>query len=237
VQSIESNLVALNARIAEACRLANRDPASVTLIGVSKTKPLAAVREAAASGVRHMGENYLDEAIAKIDGSRDLDLTWHFIGRIQSNKSRLIAQYFDWVHTVDRLKIARRLNDQCPPGKRLNTLIQVNIDDDPAKGGIAAALAPELLAQMSALPNLQVRGLMAILAQNSDPGASYQSMAQLFTALRRNLEGDQKLTWDTLSLGMTADLEQAIDAGSTHVRIGTALFGARDRQAMGAQQT
>ena len=235
MQSIESNLVALNARITAACRLADRDLASVTLIGVSKTKPLTAVREAGALGVRHMGENYLDEAMAKIDGSQDLDLTWHFIGRMQSNKCRLIAQYFDWVHTVDRQKIARRLNDQCPPGKRLNTLIQVNIDDDPAKGGVSAAQAPELLRQMSALPNLAARGLMAILATNTDPGASYESMAQLFAALRRDLEGEQKLTWDTLSLGMTADLEQAIAAGSTHVRIGTALFGSRDPHAVSAQ--
>ena len=227
-QDIQGNLVALERRVSDACIAVGRAPGSVTLIGVSKTKPLAAVREAAALGIQHLGENYLDEAIDKIQATQDLDLTWHFIGRIQSNKTRDIAQNFDWVQTVDRVKIARRLHDQCPPGKRLNVLLQINIDEDPAKAGVLAADAWQLLKALKALPNLQPRGLMTILAQHADPGASYNLVAQLFSTLGDRLADEAALCWDTLSMGMTGDLEQAIAAGATHIRIGTALFGARD---------
>ena len=129
-RNIQGNLVVLERRISDACAAAERARGSVTLIGVSKTKPLSAVREAAALGIRQLGENYLDEAIGKIQATQDLDLTWHFIGRIQSNKTKDIAENFDWVQTVDRIKIARRLHNQCPAGKRLNVLIQINIDED-----------------------------------------------------------------------------------------------------------
>ena len=227
MQSIESNLRALNDRITRACEAVDRDPAEVTLIGVSKTKPAAAVRTAANLGVCQLGENYLDEAIVKIEATRDLDLVWHYIGRIQSNKTRTIAELFDWVHTLDRSKIAQRLNDQCPADKKLNVLIQINIDADPAKGGVSMVEASTLLTQICHLPNLRARGLMTILAQDSNPRVSYQSMAQLFTTLGAQLDAQQTLGWDTLSMGMTGDLEAAIAAGATHVRIGRALFGER----------
>jgi PLP dependent protein len=228
VQNIQSNLVALNARIDAACEAAGRTRESVTLIGVSKTKPASDVRTAAGLGLREFGENYLDEAIAKIDATQDLDLIWHYIGRIQSNKTKDIATHFDWVHTVDRNKIAQRLNNQCPKDKILNVLLQINIDADPAKGGVPANAAADLLATIVKLPHLRPRGLMTILSQTSDPGAGYNSMAQLFADLSQSLDADSSRSWDTLSMGMTGDLEQAIAAGATHIRIGTALFGARN---------
>ena len=228
MQSLEDNQKHLEARICAACTAAGRPRADVTLIGVSKTKPIAAVKAAAALGITDLGENYLDEAVTKIEACAELGVTWHFIGRIQSNKTRTIAQHFDWVHTIDRYKIAQRLNDQCPPDKTLNVLVQVNIDADPAKGGASTDGVQALINSITALPKLRVRGLMTILARDTDPGAGYRSMAQLFEQLRLELDSQHQPLWDTLSMGMTADLEQAIAAGSTHIRIGTALFGARD---------
>lgn len=228
VQSIKTNLEALRVRIEKACSVAGRDPQEVTLIAVSKTKPGSSVREAARLGLLHFGENYLDEAVEKIADSADLHLTWHFIGRIQSNKTRTIAEQFDWVHTLDRFKIARRLNEQCPAGKQLNVLLQINIDNDPAKAGVSADVASELLAEISTLHALRPRGLMTILSQQADPVASYQSMAQLSTRLAEQLSANQLEDWGTLSMGMSADLDAAVFAGATHIRIGTALFGARD---------
>ena len=228
MQSIKTNLDALQARMEKACSVADRDPRDVTLIAVSKTKPSSAVREAAGLGLIHFGENYLDEAITKISDSADLNLTWHFIGRIQSNKTRIIAEQFDWVHTLDRFKIARRLNEQCPAGKQLNVLLQINIDKDPAKAGVTADEAGQLLAEISSLTALRPRGLMTILSQQADPVASYQSMAQLSARLAEQLSASQLKDWGALSMGMSGDLEAAIFAGATHIRIGTALFGARD---------
>ena len=164
----------------------------------------------------------------KIAATADLDLTWHFIGRIQSNKTRDIATHFHWVQTVDREKIARRLHEHCPNDKRLNILLQVNIDADSAKAGISPAQAGSLLEYIEQLPRLSPRGLMTILAADSDPRASYQSMAQLFKRLKLQLDPDSRAHWDTLSMGMTGDLEHAIAAGATHIRIGTARFGARE---------
>ena len=228
MQNIKSNLAALERRIDAACAAAKRSRESVTLIGVSKTKPAAAVREASSLGITQFGENYLDEAIEKIAATADLDLIWHFIGRIQSNKTRDIAKHFHWVQTVDREKIARRLHEHCPSDKRLNILLQVNIDADSAKAGISPAQAGSLLEYIEQLPRLAPRGLMTILAADSDPRASYQSMAQLFERLKPQLDPDSRAHWDTLSMGMTGDLEHAIAAGATHIRIGTALFGARE---------
>ena len=205
VQSIKTNLEALQARIENACSVAGRDPREVTLIAVSKTKPSSAVREAAGLGLIHFGENYLDEAIEKIADSADLNLTWHFIGRIQSNKTRTIAEQFDWVHTLDRFKIARRLNEQCPAGKQLNVLLQINIDNDPAKAGVIAEEADRLLAEISTLPALRPRGLMTILAQQADPVASYQSMAQLSARLAQQLSARQQQDWGTIDRGAGED--------------------------------
>ena len=229
MQSIKANLDTVQARITAACIVADRKPETVTLIAVSKTKPSSLVRAAAELGLEHFGENYLEEAVGKISETADLNLTWHFIGRIQSNKTRTIAEQFDWVHTLDRSKIARRLNEQCPAGKRLNVLLQINIDNDPAKAGVSADDAGQLLVELSRLPALRPRGLMTILSQQTDPGASYQSMAQLSARLATQLSGAQLHDWGTLSMGMSADLDAAIVAGATHIRIGTALFGARDQ--------
>ena len=228
MQNIQNNLVALDQRIDAACAAAGRTRASVTLIGVSKTKPEDDVRAAVSLGIRELGENYLDEAIEKIQNTADLDVVWHFIGRIQSNKTKDIAAHFQWVHTLDRKKIARRLNDQCPPHKILNVLVQINIDADPAKSGVSADDALELVQFIATQPNLVPRGLMTILAQDADPGASYQSMAQLFAKIGQQLSESELQRWDTLSMGMTQDLEDAIAQGATHIRIGTALFGARN---------
>lgn len=223
--NIAGNLDALRERIAAACRACGRDPSEITLIGVSKTKPAADVVAAADLGLTEFGENYVDEAVPKIEQIADPALTWHFIGRIQSNKTRAIATHFDWVHTLDRAKIARRLNEHRAGRKPLAVLIQVNADGDPAKAGVSPAAAAELAAEIDTLDNLSLRGLMTILARDTDPAAGYQSVAQLFDQLKARPRSDTP--WDCLSMGMTGDLEQAIAAGATHIRIGTALFGAR----------
>ena len=228
METVEPRLREVLAQIRRACEQADRDPASVTLIGVSKTKPAELVRAAYELGVRHFGENYLQEAVEKIQTLQDCPAAWHYIGQIQSNKTRQIAEHFHWVHTVDRLKIAERLSAQCPADKTLNVLVQVNVDADPAKGGVAVDEAEALVKACRALPHLCTRGLMTILAQDSDPGASYQTVAQLFADIgATSTDIDQAQPWDTLSMGMSGDLDQAIAAGATHVRIGTALFGAR----------
>ena len=217
----------LNERIERACRGCGRSRESVHLIGVSKTKPAADVVAAREAGLRDFGENYLQEAIAKIQELEQLDLAWHYIGNIQSNKTKDIACHFDWVHTVDRAKIGKRLNDQRRLGKPLQILIQVNVDDDPNKGGCHTNELPELLEALVPLPNLELRGLMAILSQASDPRASYESVAQLHRQAAELLPADAQQSWDALSMGMSGDMEHAIAAGATHIRIGTALFGER----------
>ena len=225
--SISKNLENLQARIAAACRDSGRDPDDVTLIAVSKTKPAADVTTAAALGLQHFGENYVDEAVTKIQCVNQPALTWHFIGRVQSNKTRAIAAQFDWVHTVERSKIARRLDTHRAGHAPLSVLVQINADADPNKAGVPPEAAMALVEEILPLPNLQLRGLMTILSRDTDPGAGYQSVAQLFRDIKAALEPPYRSHWDTLSMGMTADLEQAIAAGATQVRIGTALFGAR----------
>ena len=225
---IQANYDGLQKRIVRACQQAGRDPQEITLVGAAKTKSAAAVASAFSCGVKHFGENYVEEGVAKIQASLALGATWHFIGRIQRNKTRHIASHFDWVHTLDRQRIAERLNEQCPPDKTLQVLIQVNIDNDPAKAGVDPAQAQQLLSCISDLPRLQPRGLMTILAQSSNlsPAQRYRSVAELHQQLSAQL-ADQTDTWNVLSMGMTGDLEDAISAGATHIRIGTALFGAR----------
>ena len=224
MEPITGNLLAINQQIAHAARDAGRDPDEITLIAASKTQPGDIIQHAYDAGIRHFGENYLDEALAKRAGLATPDLTWHFIGKIQSNKTKSIAQHFDWVHTIDRFKIAKRLSDQ-RTGSTLNVLIQVNIDADPAKGGVLKDEVASLVEQIDPLPNLSLRGLMTILDRTSEPASSYQSMALLFTETRAYLNSTAR--WDTLSMGMSGDMAQAIGAGATQVRIGTALFGPR----------
>jgi pyridoxal phosphate enzyme (YggS family) len=202
----------------------DRDPATVGLLAVSKTQPAAAIREAAAGGIRDFGENYLQEALDKQAELSDLSLAWHFIGPIQSNKTKSIAEHFDWVHSVDRLKIAQRLSDQRPAElPPLNICLQVNVSGEASKSGCAPEELLQLAQAVAAMPQLRLRGLMCIPAPSEDPAEQRAAFARL-----RALRDELPLTLDTLSMGMSQDLEAAIAEGATWVRIGTALFGARD---------
>ncbi|MCO7513212.1 YggS family pyridoxal phosphate-dependent enzyme [Pseudomonas guariconensis] len=224
MSTIADNLSALAARIASAAKAAGRDPASIQLLAVSKTKPASAIRQAHAAGVVDVGENYLQEALAKQEALRDLPLTWHFIGPIQSNKTRAIAEHFDWVHSVDRLKIAQRLSEQRPAGLApLNICLQVNVSGEDSKSGCAPDELPALAKAVATLPGLRLRGLMAIPEPTEERAAQEAAFATL-----RHLQDSLGLELDTLSMGMSHDLEAAIAQGATWVRIGTALFGARD---------
>jgi pyridoxal phosphate enzyme (YggS family) len=228
--TIHDNLQSVRQRIAAACSAAGRRVEDVTLLAVSKTFGPEAVREAHAAGQRAFGENYIQEAVEKMGLVADLPLAWHCIGPIQSNKTRLVAQHFDWAQSVDRLKIAQRLSEQRPADKPpLSVCIQVNIDGGPGKSGVAPGEALALASEVAQLPRLALRGLMTI----PEPAASYA--AQLAVHQRARALFDELraagLALDTLSMGMTADLEAAIAAGSTMVRVGTAVFGARPRAA------
>lgn len=224
MSTLADNISAINARIHAAAMASGRDPAAVQLLAVSKTKPAVAIREAYAAGLADFGENYLQEALTKQQELSDLPLIWHFIGPIQSNKTKAIAEHFDWVHSVDRLKIAQRLSEQRPAGRpALNVCLQVNVSGEASKSGCAPADLPALAAAVSALPGLRLRGLMAIpepTEVRAEQEAAFATLAQLQAQLGLGL--------DTLSMGMSHDLEAAIAQGATWVRIGTALFGARD---------
>ena len=224
--TIPGNLQHVRARIATACQRAGRGVEEVTLLAVSKTFGADAVRAAAAAGQRAFGENYIQEGVEKIAALRDLGLMWHCIGPIQSNKTRLVAEHLDWVHTVDRLKIAERLSAQRPADRPpLNVCIQVNIDGGANKSGVAPGEALALARAVAALPQLKLRGLMSIpeIAPDFEAARAVHASARaLFDQL--NADG---LGLDTLSMGMSDDLEAAIPAGSTMVRIGTAIFGSR----------
>jgi PLP dependent protein len=227
--TIAGNLQTVRDRIAAACARAQRTASDVTLLAVSKTFGPEAVREAHAAGQRAFGENYIQEAVEKMALLADLPLEWHCIGPIQSNKTRLVAQHFAWAHTIDRLKIAQRLSEQRPPGlPPLQVCIQVNVDGGATKAGVAPGEALDLARQVAALPNLRLRGLMTIPEPSDDFTAQvavHEHAAHLLQDLR-----EAGLAVDTLSMGMTADLEAAIAAGSTMVRIGTAIFGGRARK-------
>ena len=215
-------------RIHKAEQLSRR-AGQVQLLAVSKTRPTEMIREAYTLGQRHFGENYLQEALAKIQELAELtDISWHFIGPIQSNKTRNIASQFHWVHSVDRLKIARRLSEQRPDGlPPLNICLQVNISQEESKSGATLNQLPQLVKEVAELPNIKLRGLMAIPAPPDDPDQQRQPFAELAETLK-TLNSEHQLDMDTLSMGMTDDLEAAIAEGATMVRIGTALFGARD---------
>jgi pyridoxal phosphate enzyme (YggS family) len=224
MSTIADNVFRVSARIRDAAQAAQRDAASIGLLAVSKTKPAEAVREAFAAGIREFGENYLQEALNKQAQLRDLPLSWHFIGPIQSNKTRAIAENFDWVHSVDRLKIAQRLSEQRPADLApLNICIQVNVSGEASKSGCTPQDLPALASAIAALPRLKLRGLMAIPEPTEDRAAQDAAFATV-----RTLQDSLKLPLDTLSMGMSHDLESAVAQGATWVRIGTALFGARD---------
>ncbi|WP_017365683.1 YggS family pyridoxal phosphate-dependent enzyme [Methylococcus capsulatus] len=221
---LQENLQAVRQRIRGAEQACGRPEDSVRLVAVSKTQPAAVLRAAYDLGQREFGENYLQEAMEKQDLLADLDIVWHFIGPIQSNKTRLLAERFDWVHSIDRLKIAQRLNDQRPPGRApLNVCIQVNIGGEPTKSGVTPAAVAELAQAVAALPRLRLRGLMAIPA----PTADEREQRAAFSRLRELLEGLGMPGLDTLSMGMSDDLEAAVAEGTTLVRVGTAIFGRR----------
>jgi len=227
MSTIAENIAKVGARIREAAQASQRDFAAIGLLAVSKTKPATAIREAYAAGLRDFGENYLQEALEKQAELADLALTWHFIGPIQSNKTKAIAEHFTWVHSVDRLKIAQRLSEQRPQHlPPLNICLQVNVSGETSKSGCNPNELPALAAAVAQLPHLKLRGLMAIPEPNDDRAAQHAAFAQL-----RQLSESLNLDLDTLSMGMSHDLEAAIAEGATWVRIGTALFGARDYSA------
>ncbi len=220
---VAQNLAAVRRRIADACVAAGRPVDAVRLVAVSKTFGPEAIRAAYAAGQREFGENYLQEALAKQVALNEPGLVWHYVGPIQSNKTRGIAEHFDWVHGVDRIKIAQRLSDQRPVHKPpLEVCVQVNISAEASKSGCTPDEAPALCQAVAALPRLRLRGLMAIPAPGADARSAFSRLRALFAAIRA-----QGLALDTLSAGMSEDLEAAIMEGSTLVRIGTAIFGAR----------
>ena len=224
--TIANNLQAIHARIANACEAAGRPAGSVALLAVSKTFGADAIAQAHSAGQAAFGENYIQEAVEKITALAHLPLQWHCIGTVQSNKSRLVAEHFDWVHTVDRLKIAQRLSDQRPDHLApLQVCIQVNVDGGATKSGVAPGDALELARSVARLPGLHLRGIMCI----PEPAPDFIAACALFTGARAlfdqlNLAG---MSLDTLSMGMSADLEAAIASGSTMVRVGSAIFGQR----------
>ncbi|QFT53131.1 YggS family pyridoxal phosphate-dependent enzyme [Microbulbifer sp. THAF38] len=227
--TIVENLNAVGERIVTCCNNCDRDPAEITLLAVSKTRPAEDLRIAYAAGQRHFGENYLQEALEKQDALQDLDIHWHFIGPLQSNKSRAVAERFDWMHTVDRLKIAQRLSSQRPANLApLNICLQVKIDNEQSKSGIAPQDLETLAREVVQLPGLRLRGLMAIPAARQNVQEQYEPFAEMARLLQslQELFPDEAL--DTLSMGMSADMEAAIACGATIVRIGTDIFGARN---------
>ncbi|RZI86480.1 MAG: YggS family pyridoxal phosphate-dependent enzyme [Rubrivivax sp.] len=226
--TIASKLQLVQSRIKQACSKVDRSPAEVTLLAVSKTFPAAAVREAHQAGQRRFGENYVQEALDKMTELADLraELEWHLIGPLQSNKTRAVAEHFDWVHTVDRLKVAQRLSEQRPAAlPPLQVCVQVNTSGEASKSGVAPDEALALARAVAQLPRLNLRGVMALPAPSDDATIQAQSLKkvrELFDVLRAH-----GLTLDTLSMGMSADLEVAVEQGTTMVRIGAAIFGQR----------
>lgn len=221
---ITEHLANIVERVARATEHARRAPQSVSIVAISKQQPAAAIAEAYRAGLRHFGESYVQEALPKMAELSDLDITWHFVGRLQTNKTRPVAEHFSWVHTVDRLRIAERLNEQRPPfAAPLNVLIQVNQGGEEQKAGTSEADVAALARAILALPRLKLRGLMTLPPQDGEnAGAWFASLA----ALRQRLVAGG-IPLDTLSMGMSADFEAAIAAGADFVRIGTAIFGAR----------
>ena len=224
--TISDNLQVVRERIARAARAAGRDPVSVTLLAVSKGQPVARIEEARAAGHRAFGENYVQEALGKMDALPGLE--WHLIGPLQSNKTRMAAERFAWVHTLEREKIARRLSEQRPAGlPPLNVLIQVNVSGEATKSGVAVEAIAALARAIAPLPRLRLRGLMAVPEPTAEP--ALQRMR--FRAVRSAFENlKRELGFDTLSMGMSDDMESAIAEGATLVRIGSAIFGARKEE-------
>lgn len=226
-QNLPERVRSVRERVAQAAGRAGRSAQSVTLLAVTKAQPPEVVRAAADCGLTDFGESYLQEALGKLDALRDRPLTWHFVGRLQANKTRAVAEAFAWVHAVDRLRIAQRLSEQRSPHVApLNVCLQVNLGGEATKGGVAPAELAELVRAVGALPRLKLRGLMCIPPEETDARRQhgwFRQLHQLYAAL---IAGGAAL--DTLSMGMTGDFEAAIEEGATIVRVGTALFGPRE---------
>jgi pyridoxal phosphate enzyme (YggS family) len=225
---ILQNVTKLTNRVRLAAQKSQRSPQDISIVAASKTRSAEIIEQAFEAGLTNFGENYLQESLEKIEQLRALKIVWHFIGPIQSNKTRSIAENFDWVHSVDRAKVARRLSAQRPDNlPPLQLCLQVNISQEPSKSGVLARELPELVQEISELKNIQLRGLMAIPAATTD--AHQQLLA--FGQMRELLESVQAMssTMDTLSMGMSGDLEAAIAQGSTLIRVGSDIFGPRDR--------
>ena len=224
---VTENLALISDLLAFSAVDAEREPDAVKLLAVSKKQPLSKILAAVDAGQRDFGENFVQEGLEKIDQTKDLNLVWHFIGHLQNNKTRLVAENFDWVHTIDKLKTARRLSEQRPAALGpLNICLQVNIDDEPGKSGIAIDALPDLAAVCVELPNIKLRGLMclpAIKPEFEQQRLPFARLRELADTLR-----DNGVATDTLSMGMSGDYRAAIFEGATIVRIGTALFGDRD---------
>lgn len=227
--TIKNNISAIEARLQEAASGAGRTVSEILLLAVSKTRTSAQIDEAVAVGINSFGENYLQEAIEKINAFPDAKLDWHFIGPLQSNKTRLVAENFAWIHSVDRLKIAQRLSDQRPPSLApLNICLQINIDNESTKSGFTSTQALEAALEIARLPGIRLRGLMAIPQSRhslEDQRAPFRRLRELKDQINELLDNLQKL--DTLSMGMSGDMEAAILEGATIVRVGTDIFGAR----------
>ncbi|BAO45510.1 YggS family pyridoxal phosphate-dependent enzyme [Thiolapillus brandeum] len=224
--TLKERLSQLRSQISSTARSCDRDPSDITLLAVSKTRPVEDILQAVAAGQRAFGENYLQDALPKISRLQNLDLEWHFIGRIQSNKTRDIAENFSWVHALDKFKHARRLSDQRPPGlPALNVCIQLNLTGESSKGGIRADELAGLLEKLQQLPHLQVRGLMTMPPASADETRQHQVFGTLRELLKQMNQRGHNL--DTLSMGMSGDMQAAICEGATIVRIGTAIFGPR----------
>jgi len=227
METIAERLKSVQNTVEQSTLGAHRPPNSVKLLAVSKTKPVSDIVQAYEAGQCLFGENYVQEGVEKIQALHALDdIVWHFIGPLQSNKTRLVAKHFDWVQTLDRLKIAQRLNDQTCVNKKLNVCIQVNIDNDDNKAGISAEQLNDFAKAISKLPNLTLRGLMTIPKANqseAQQAASFAHMTALFEDIKQ-----QYVSVDTLSMGMSQDMQNAIDNGSNMVRVGTAIFGSRN---------
>ena len=223
---LERNISEVDRRIRAAEEASGRAAGAVSLLAVSKTKPSELVRQAHGFGLSAFGENYAQEMAEKAAALADLPLSWHFIGPIQSNKTALIAEVSDWVHSIDRLKVARRLSEQRPEGKApLNVLVQINTSNEDSKSGVEADAAPELMAAINELPGLRLRGLMTIPAATADQTAQREPFRQLRELMTRLSDPLPQL--DTLSMGMSGDLEAAVSEGANIVRVGTDIFGAR----------
>ena len=230
--NIKANLEAVRDHISRACQRYHREADEIMLLAVSKTKPVSMVKEALDCGQQHFGENYLQDATTKIRAVVDPNVVWHFIGAIQSNKTRSIASSFDWVHTVSNQKVARRLNDQRPSTRApLNVLLQVNIDDEETKTGLSVSAVKEIIEPLLSLKRIHLRGLMAIPKPSDQIEVQRNAFKRLRT-LQQSISQEFDLPrFDQLSMGMTADLEAAVAEGTTLVRIGTAIFGARTQAA------